>query len=457
MSFADKKGITVASGFKLQAGALLDARGQVETIAERDELVILNAVTAGLQVYVKANKTMYVYNGTGWDEVSKGAAYSHPTGAGNKHIPAGGASGQILRWSADGTAVWGNDNNTTYSPFKGATTDAAGGAGLVPAPAKGDNSSKFLKADGTWQTPPNTTYSNMTAATASAAGKAGLVPAPAAGAQTKYLRGDGTWQTPPNTTYSAATTSAAGLMSATDKTKLDGIATGANKTVVDTSLSTTSTNPVQNKIVKAALDELTTKFNNLIADAPEAYDTLKEISDYIATHTTEYEALLAVAGNKVDKVSGKGLSTNDFTTELKTKLDGIAAGANKYTHPTTSGNKHIPSGGSAGQILRWSSDGTAVWGADNNTTYSAFKGATASAAGGAGLVPAPATGTQAKFLRGDGTWQTPPNTTYNVATQSANGLMSKDDKKKLDTMPQIYFADELPASAPAGSICFLIS
>lgn len=38
-----------------------------------------------------------------------------------------------------------------------------------------------------------------------------------------------------------------------------------------------------------------------------------------------------------------------------------------YTHPTTSGNKHIPSGGSSGQILRWSADGTAVWGADNNT------------------------------------------------------------------------------------------
>lgn len=41
-----------------------------------------------------------------------------------------------------------------------------------------------------------------------------------------------------------------------------------------------------------------------------------------------------------------------------------------YTHPTTTGNKHIPSGGSDGQILRWSADGTAVWGADNNTTYS---------------------------------------------------------------------------------------
>lgn len=46
---------------------------------------------------------------------SANTVYTHPTSAGNKHIPAGGSSGQILRWSADGTAVWGSDNNTTYS------------------------------------------------------------------------------------------------------------------------------------------------------------------------------------------------------------------------------------------------------------------------------------------------------------------------------------------------------
>lgn len=50
-----------------------------------------------------------------------------------------------------------------------------------------------------------------------------------------------------------ASTSTAGLMSASDKTKLDGIATGANKTVVDSALSSTSTNPVQNKVVNTAL------------------------------------------------------------------------------------------------------------------------------------------------------------------------------------------------------------
>ena len=60
----------------------------------------------------------------------------------------------------------------------------------------------------------------------------------------------------------------------------------------------------------------------------------------------------------------------------KTKLDGIENGANNYVHPTTAGNKHIPDGGSTGQILRWSASGTAVWGDDNNTTYTAGEGLT---------------------------------------------------------------------------------
>lgn len=127
--------------------------------------------------------------------------YAHPATAGNKHIPAGGASGQFLKWSADGTAIWAADNNTTYSAFKAATASAAGGAGLVPAPAAGAQT-KYLRADGTWQTPTDTTYSDMKGATASAAGTHGLVPAPVAGAQGKYLRADGTWQTPPDTKYS---------------------------------------------------------------------------------------------------------------------------------------------------------------------------------------------------------------------------------------------------------------
>jgi hypothetical protein len=73
-----------------------------------------------------------------------------------------------------------------------------------------------------------------------------------------YTKGDGTTGTittqDTNTTYGVATTSTNGLMSSSDKTKLNGIENGANKTIVDDTLSDTSTNPVQNKIVKGEID-----------------------------------------------------------------------------------------------------------------------------------------------------------------------------------------------------------
>mgnify|MGYP003146939386 CR=1 FL=1 len=72
--------------------------------------------------------------------------YSHPTSAGNIHIPSGGASGQVLKYSASGTAVWGTDNNTTYSTV---TTSAAG---LVPQ-ALTSHQGKFLRADGSYARP----------------------------------------------------------------------------------------------------------------------------------------------------------------------------------------------------------------------------------------------------------------------------------------------------------------
>lgn len=71
---------------------------------------------------------------------------------------------------------------------------------------------------------------------------------------------------------------------------------------------------------------------------------------------------------------------------------------------------------------------------DTNTTYNTFNGATESAMGSTGLVPPPAAGTNTRYLRSDGTWQTPPDTTYNLASQSANGLMSANDKKNLDDL-----------------------
>ena len=65
-------------------------------------------------------------------------------------------------------------------------------------------------------------------------------------------------------------------------------------------------------------------------------------------------------------------------------------------------------------------------------TYSDMTGATNSTDGASGLVPAPSAGKQESYLRGDGTWSVPTDTTYNEATTSKAGLMSKEDKSKLD-------------------------
>ena len=66
--------------------------------------------------------------------------------------------------------------------------------------------------------------------------------------------------------------------------------------------------------------------------------------------------------------------TAPTTTTGLTVVNALKSNFNNYVHPTTAGNKHIPAGGSSGQILRWSAAGTAVWGADNNTTYTAGTG-----------------------------------------------------------------------------------
>ena len=136
--------------------------------------------------------------------------------------------------------------NTTYSVV---STSADG-----LAPKRDGSTTKFLRADGTWAVPPdnNTVYTHPTTS--------GNKHIPSGGSSGQILRwsADGTavWGNDNNTTYSAATTSAAGLMSASDKSKLDGIASGANKITVDSALSSSSTNPVQNKAVYTAINNI---------------------------------------------------------------------------------------------------------------------------------------------------------------------------------------------------------
>ena len=120
-----------------------------------------------------------------------------------------------------------------------------------------------------------------------------------------------------------ATTSSNGLMSAADKTKLDGVAVGANKTIVDAALSSTSTNPVQNKAVKAALDTkagtavATTSTNGLMSAGDKtklggvADGATRVIVDSAMSDTSTNPVQNKVVKKYIDdSVSGGGSSAN---------------------------------------------------------------------------------------------------------------------------------------------------
>ena len=104
----------------------------------------------------------------------------------------------------------------------------------------------------------------------------------------------------------------------------------ANKTYVDTELNKRYTkDEVFNK------QEVLQKIQDLIGAAPEALDTLEELARALDNDPNFATNIINLLSTKVDKVAGKGLSTEDYTTEEKQKLAGIEEGANKYTHPST--------------------------------------------------------------------------------------------------------------------------
>ena len=124
--------------------------------------------------------------------------------------------------------------------------------------------------------------------------------------------------------------------------------------------------------LEAAKSYTDAAINKLLGEGtPEALDTLKEIASALGDNPNLAGTLTTEIGKKADK----NHTHNDATTttagfmsaEDKAKLDGIAEGANNYVHPTDAGNKHIPAGGTTGQALLWTADGTAEWGTVTTT------------------------------------------------------------------------------------------
>jgi len=104
----------------------------------------------------------------------------------------------------------------------------------------------------------------------------------------------------------------------------------ANKTYVDTEL-----NKKYNKDEVFNKQEVLQKIQDIIGAAPEALDTLEELARALDNDPNFATNIINLLSAKVDKVAGKGLSTEDYTTAEKQKLAGIEEGANKYTHPDT--------------------------------------------------------------------------------------------------------------------------
>lgn len=163
--------------------------------------------------------------------------------------------------------------------------------------------------------------------------------------------GNVTYDGTSNVSANTATQSASGLMSAADKKKLDGIATGANKTNVDTTLSDSSTNPVQNKVIKTELDNKLDKTGGtLTGNLTGKYITGTWLQTTAATdlgytpgkvavldqsgwvyYRTPAEIKSDIGADTVVTTSSNGL----MSASDKSKLDGIAAGATANSASTT--------------------------------------------------------------------------------------------------------------------------
>lgn len=132
---------------------------------------------------------------------------------------------------------------------------------------------------------------------------------------------------------SAAYTNSTAYDSAgTAKTKADEALASA-KTYTDTKISNMVGSSSVSSQISSAVDGLATetyvdnKVAGIVNSAPETLDTLNELATALGNDPNFATTVATQIGTKVDKVSGKGLSTNDYTTTEKNKLSGIAAGA----------------------------------------------------------------------------------------------------------------------------------
>ena len=201
-----------------------------------------------------------------------------------------------------------------------------------------------------------------------------------------------------------------GLYPAKDATKLAGIEAGAQVNKIETIRVNGVTAAITNKTVDVTMPDAgelnkinTVKVNGTVVvpddnkavdiSVPTAIEINTAIDGKIETFETSVDTKL---DKKVDKVDGKGLSTNDYTTTEKEKLAGISENANNYVHPTATAADE--------GLYKVTVDGT-------------------------GHVKKTSTVTKADITA---LGVPEEDTTYSKATTAADGLMAKEDKAKID-------------------------
>ena len=206
---------------------------------------------------------------------------------------------------------------------------------------------------------------------------------------------------------------------------------------------------ISDKANKTDLDNHTnnTEVHVTIADknrwnAKQDVFTVDEYLSSVSTNPVQNKSVYNALADKVDRVSGKTLSTNDFSNTYKTKLDGIEEGANKYVHPDspiTPGSYTKVTVDQKGHVTKGS-----------NPTLTIAEGGTGATDAATALQNLGLTATAAELNKLDGVTATTEELNYvdgvtsniqtqldskaslSTATQSANGLFSATDKKKLD-------------------------
>ena len=242
-------------------------------------------------------------------------------------------------------------------------------------------------------------------------------------------------------THSVATDSANGFISAADKEKLDTIQEGANKTVVDSALSSTSTNPVQNKVINSAL-------------AGKANSSHNHSAANITSGVLDVARIPTITNSKIESVAATKLTGTIPQANLPSYVDDVLeyngvsnfpdTGEAGKIYVDTSTNKTYRWGGSSyveisASLALGTTSSTAFRGDYGNTAYqhATAKGSAFSSGlykittNAQGHVTA-ATAVTKNDITALGIPAQDTNTTYSVATDETNGLMSAADKEKLD-------------------------